>query len=47
MKKYLRDLENNAKVNVFVKLFNDVDYKFFKENEKIPLKTSFVKEMMK
>ena len=36
-----------AKDNEFVKLFNNIDHKSFKENEKIPFKTSFVKEMMK
>ena len=34
MKKYLTDLKSlpMGKANEFVKLFNDVDYKFFKED---------------
>ena len=46
MKKYLTDLKSlpMGKANEFVKLFNDVDYKFFKEDKKIPLKVSFVEK---
>ena len=33
-----------GKANEFVKLLNDVDYKFFKEDKKIPLKVSFVEK---